>query len=108
VAGDGTNLRKVLDTAGYGVIHPSPGGDRVAYTDYGQVMPQENTVRVVDIASGQSRTFNVGTTYLKPFPWTNQPVWSPDGRYLLLMSPMGKDGPCMGSEPEAFQLIRHP
>jgi Tol biopolymer transport system component len=108
VNGGGSNLRRILDMAGYGVAHPSPHGGRVAYTVYGQVLPQKNIVRIVDVASGQNKEFDVGTTYLLPYPWANQRVWSPDGHYLLLMSPVGKGGPCMGSEPEPFQIIRHP
>jgi hypothetical protein len=108
VEGDGTNLRRVLDTAGFALPHAAPGGERIAYTHYGDSLPQSNSVRVFDVGSGRTQEFEVGTLYLPLYYWSSEQAWSPDGQYLMLVAPVGKDGPCMGPQPEPFQLIRRP
>jgi len=108
VDADGSGLRKVIDDVGYGVVHPAPGGNKVAYTDYGDSPQQPNVVKVLTLSSNVLQEFDVGRTYLMPNSWLTSQTWSVDGRYLLLRAPVGKGGPCMGDEVVPFQLIRHP
>ena len=108
VDADGSGLKMVLDDIGYGVAHPAPGGNKVAFTDYGDLPQQPNIVKVLTLSSNVMQEFDVGHTYLMPNPWPTSATWSPDQRYLLLRAPIGKGGPCMGDVVAPFQLIRHP
>jgi hypothetical protein len=105
MSADGTDLHNIRGFTDV-MAHPSADGNRVAHTIWGDAT-SSNLVRLVDLTSGQERVFDVGRTYLSPYPGTSDRVWSPDGRFLVLTSPMGKDGPCMGEHVEPFELI-HP
>jgi hypothetical protein len=106
MSADGSSLERVAAFAENRVAHPSPDGNRYAYSERSDESLQSTKLVIVERATGATKEYETGTSFLFPHPW-NQ-AWSPDGRYLILMSPVGKDGACLGTSPEPFQLIRHP
>ena len=102
---DGSDLNEVATFGDGRTVHPSPDGSLYAFSDWTGV-DLVMALEIVDRATGASIRYETGSSFLVGHPWNH--AWSPDGRFLILMSPVGKDGACMGVDPEPFQLTRHP
>jgi hypothetical protein len=108
----GSDLREISQFDRPIVAYPSPNGDRIAFTSRNEFPDGKLTpiraVTLLDTTSGVVREYDTGSALLPAGRDLGIRWWSPDGRYLLLVVPAGKDGPCFEQEPQIFQLIRHP
>ena len=104
---DGSNLRRHRDFEGATVAHASPNGDRFAFTTRDEYENPTITT-IVDTSTGLTREFVTGGVSLSVHAMGSKDSWSPDGRYLVVYNRGGRDGPCFETQPQTFQLIRHP
>jgi hypothetical protein len=97
---DGT-LRKVTDIGGYHTApQASADGRFVAYTR----VDRPGFATVVQSFDGTQREFKTGTAMVWTLSVYSKPAWSPDGRFLIVSRPGGKDGPCFSHEPQPLRI----
>jgi hypothetical protein len=62
---------------------------------------------VVDLGTRQTREYFTGDARLPAYENTEGRFWSPDGRYLALIKPGGKGGPCEFDPPQRLEVEVH-
>lgn len=97
---DGSNLRKLVQFESLAVPHLSPQRDRIGWS-----LREEDgrfVTTVMDLATGETREYETGDAVLPPY--RGGEYWSPDGRYLALIKPGGRDGICFSQEPQELEV----
>jgi Tol biopolymer transport system component len=101
---DGSDLEKVVEVGRFVVAHPSPQGDRIAYS---RREGQTGITTVMDLTTRQTRDYLTGDGQLYAFSGLSGYQWSPDGKYLTVHKPAGKGGPCEFDPPQALEVVVH-
>ena len=103
VDADGSNLTLHMQFERFGIAHPSWQGDRIGYTSWDEETEQRVTT-VMDLATGETREYLTGDAVLPAYSGQGSYFWSPDGRYLSLIKPGGRDGICFSQEPQTLEI----
>ena len=85
-------------------ITPSPDGTSIAYVAIapppaGSVIYGPNYIKVLDIASGQTREL----VQVRPAYWRSMMTWTPDGKYLIYATEYYFDSPA--GEPARIWIV---
>ena len=100
---DGSNLTLHVQFERYAIAHPSRQGDRIAWSLWGDGGGFVTTVQ--DLTTGETREYLTGDAVLPHYSGIEH--WSPDGRYLALIKPGGRDGICFSQQPQELEVEVH-
>ena len=102
---DGSNLKLHVQFERSAIAHPSRQGDRAAYSLFNENGGFVTTV--IDLTTGEAHGYVTGDALLPHYVGQGSSYWSPDGRYLALIKPGGRDGICFSQEPQQLEIEVH-